>query len=76
MNIDTDMQWAFWAGVKDYYEEKKDFLQSQIGSPLGDDSPNKKYYDPRTWLREGEKSFVERLKQAFDDLNCININPL
>ena len=75
MNIDTDMQWAFWNGVRDYYEEKKDFLQSQIGSPLGEDSPNKKYYDPRAWLREGEKTFVERLKQAFDDLNCININP-
>ncbi len=75
MNIDTDMQWAFWDGVKNYYEEKKDFLQAQIGSPLGDDSPNKKYYDPRVWLREAEKSFVERLKQAFDDLNCININP-
>ncbi|MDN5211287.1 class II fructose-bisphosphate aldolase [Fulvivirgaceae bacterium BMA12] len=75
MNIDTDMQWAYWEGVKNYYEEKKDFLQSQIGSPLGEDSPNKKYYDPRVWLREGEKNFVERLKQAFDDLNCININP-
>ncbi len=75
MNIDTDMQWAFWDGVKNYYHDKKDFLQGQIGSPLGDDSPNKKYYDPRVWLREGEKSFVERLKQAFDDLNCININP-
>ncbi|MDN5200057.1 class II fructose-bisphosphate aldolase [Fulvivirgaceae bacterium BMA10] len=73
MNIDTDMQWAFWEGVRDYYEEKKDFLQSQIGSPLGEDSPNKKYYDPRVWLREGEKNFVERLKRAFDDLNAINI---
>lgn len=75
MNIDTDMQWAFWDGVRNYYHDKKDFLQGQIGSPLGEDSPNKKYYDPRVWLREGEKSFVERLKQAFDDLNCININP-
>jgi len=74
MNIDTDTQWAFWAGVLNYYKDKEGYLQGQIGNPEGDDKPNKKFYDPRAWLREGEKSFVERLKQAFDDLNCINRN--
>jgi len=72
MNIDTDMQWAFWDGVKNYYEAKKEYLQGQIGNPEGEDSPNKKFYDPRVWLREGEKSFVERLKEAFEDLNAFN----
>ncbi len=72
MNIDTDMQWAFWDGVKNYYESKKDYLQAQIGNPDGDDKPNKKNYDPRQWLRAGEASFVARLKQAFEDLNCLN----
>lgn len=74
MNIDTDMQWAFWDGVRAYYENKKGYLQAQIGNPDGDDKPNKKYYDPRVWLREGEKTFVTRLRQAFDDLNCIGKN--
>jgi fructose-bisphosphate aldolase, class II len=74
MNIDTDLQWAFWDGVKNYYEGKKGYLQTQIGNPDGDDKPNKKNYDPRQWLREGEKSFVNRLKLAFEDLNCINRN--
>ncbi|MCF8246574.1 MAG: class II fructose-bisphosphate aldolase [Saprospiraceae bacterium] len=74
MNIDTDMQWAYWEGVKDYYEAKKGYLQGQIGNPEGDDKPNKKYYDPRVWLRKGEESFVSRLKTAFEDLNCINRN--
>ncbi len=74
MNIDTDMQWAFWEGIKDYYQSKEAFLQSQIGSPDGEDSPNKKYYDPRVWLRKGEETFVKRLTQAFEDLNCINAN--
>jgi fructose-bisphosphate aldolase class II len=74
MNIDTDMQWAFWDGVKNYYEGKKGYLQGQIGNPDGSDKPNKKYYDPRVWLREGEKTFVSRLKLAFEDLNCINRN--
>jgi len=73
MNIDTDMQWAFWNGVKDYYENHKDYLQGQIGNPDGEDVPNKKYYDPRRWLREGENSFVSRLKIAFEDLNCTDI---
>lgn len=74
MNIDTDMQWAFWDGVRGYYESKKDFLQGQIGNPTGPDSPNKKYYDPRAWLRAGEATFVERLKVAFEDLNCVGKN--
>ena len=74
MNIDTDQQWAFWEGVRDYYKPKAAFLETQIGNPDGDDIPNKKYYDPRKWLREGESSFVTRLYQAFEDLNCINRN--
>ncbi len=72
MNIDTDTQWAFWDGVKNYSEKYNDFLQGQIGNPEGEDKPNKKYYDPRKWLREGEKSIVERLKIAFKDLNAID----
>ncbi|RCR68514.1 class II fructose-bisphosphate aldolase [Larkinella punicea] len=72
MNIDTDIQWATWEGVKNYYEANKDYLQGQLGNPAGADSPNKKYYDPRVWLRKGEESLVSRLKVAFEDLNCIN----
>ncbi len=74
MNIDTDMQWAFWDGLRGYYEGNKGYLQTQIGNPDGDDVPNKKYYDPRKWLRVAEGSFVERLKVAFEDLNCIDKN--
>ncbi len=74
MNIDTDMQWAFWDGVRNYYKKNEGYLQAQIGNPEGDDKPNKKFYDPRSWLRKGEESFVARLKQAFEDLNCINRN--
>jgi fructose-bisphosphate aldolase class II len=72
MNIDTDTQWAFWDGVMKYYKKNEAYLQAQIGNPDGADKPNKKFYDPRAWLREGEKSIVERLKIAFTDLNCIN----
>jgi fructose-bisphosphate aldolase class II len=72
MNIDTDLQYAFMAGVRDYIQTKKDYLQSQIGNPDGADQPNKKFYDPRVWLREGEKTFVKRLTQAFEDLNNVN----
>ena len=72
MNIDTDTQWAFWEGVLDYYTKKEGYLQGQIGNPDGPDKPNKKHYDPRAWLRSGEKSMVERLKVAFADLNCID----
>jgi fructose-bisphosphate aldolase class II len=72
MNIDTDMQWAFWEGILDYYKANEAYLQGQIGNPDGEDKPNKKYYDPRVWLRKGEEAFVKRLKQAFEDLNCKN----
>lgn len=74
MNIDTDMQWAFWEGVKGYYDKKKDYLQAQLGNPEGADKPNKNHYDPRKWLRAGEENFKKRLKSAFEDLNCINRN--
>ena len=70
MNIDTDMQWAFLSGVRDYVEEKKAYLGAQIGNPDGADVPNKKYYDPRVWLRKGEEAFVARLTKAFGDLNA------
>ncbi|MPR32219.1 class II fructose-bisphosphate aldolase [Salmonirosea aquatica] len=72
MNIDTDMQWATWEGILKYYHKSEHYLQTQLGNPDGSDSPNKKYYDPRVWLRKGEESMVERLKVAFEDLNCIN----
>ncbi len=74
MNIDTDTQWAAWKGVMDYYKKYEAYLQSQIGNPEGEDKPNKKYYDPRKWLREAEKSMINRLKQAFEDLNCVDRN--
>jgi fructose-bisphosphate aldolase class II len=74
MNIDTDTQWAFWDGVRNYEKQFHDYLQGQIGNPEGPDKPNKKKYDPRAWLREGEKAMVERLKVAFEDLNCVNRN--
>lgn len=74
MNIDTDLQWAYWEGVKNYYQKQKDYLQEQIGNPNGESQPNKKFYDPRVWIREAEKSLVERLKLAFEDLNCNNRN--
>lgn len=72
MNIDTDTQWATWQGVLDYYTDKSEYLQGQIGNPDGDDKPNKKYYDPRVWLRHAEVSMAARLKRCFADLNCIN----
>ena len=72
MNIDTDLQWAFWDGVHGFYKENKDYLQGQIGNPEGDDKPNKKKYDPRVWLRKGEDAFIARMKQAFEDLNNVN----
>jgi fructose-bisphosphate aldolase class II len=74
MNIDTDTQWSFWDGVHSYYKKYQDYLQGQIGNPEGDDKPNKKYYDPRKWLREGEAYTVKRLQVAFEDLNCLNRN--
>ena len=71
MNIDTDTQWAFWDGVRGFYKKNEGYLQGQIGNPEGDDKPNKKYYDPRAWLRKGEESFKARLIQAFKDLNNV-----
>lgn len=72
MNIDTDLQWAYWDGIRQFYIAKQGYLQGQIGNPEGPDAPNKKYYDPRVWLRKGEESIVERLKEAFADLNALN----
>ncbi|RDV25458.1 class II fructose-bisphosphate aldolase [Alteromonas aestuariivivens] len=72
MNIDTDTQWACWQGLHHYYKEKKDYLQSQIGNPTGPDAPNKKYYDPRVWLRHIEQSMASRLRLAFEELNCLS----
>jgi len=73
MNIDTDTQWAFWDGVRAFEAKNHGYLQGQIGNPDGVDSPNKKYYDPRKWLREGEKAMIARLKIAFENLNCVNV---
>ena len=72
MNIDTDLQFAFSEGIRDYMNQNIDYLKTQIGNPDGKDLPNKKYYDPRKWLREGEATFKTRLKQAFKDLNNVN----
>ncbi len=72
MNIDTDMQYAFMSGVRDYFSSNAEYLKNQIGNPDGDDIPNKKFYDPRVWLRKGEEYFVTRLEQAFKDLNNVN----
>jgi len=74
MNIDTDTQWAYWEGVLNYYKKNEAYLQGQLGNPEGEEKPNKKFYDPRAWLRDGEKKLVERLKIAFTDLNAINRN--
>ena len=72
MNIDTDMQFAFTEGIRNYMQEKAAYVATQIGNPDGADQPNKKYYDPRKWLREGEETFKTRLKQAFADLNNVD----
>jgi fructose-bisphosphate aldolase, class II len=74
MNIDTDTQWAFWEGIKNYYKKNEGFLQGQIGNPEGDDKPNKKFYDPRAWLRKGEETMRDRLKLAYEDLNSLDCN--
>ena len=72
MNIDTDLQFAFTEGVRDYVVKYVDYLKTQIGNPEGSEVPNKKYYDPRKWIRDGEVTFNTRLEQAFADLNNIN----
>lgn len=74
MNIDTDLQWAFWDGVRHFYQKNEAYLQGQLGNPEGADKPNKKYYDPRVWLRKAEETFSKRLEIAFEDLNCLNRN--
>jgi len=74
MNIDTDTQWASWNGVREYVAKNHDYLQGQIGNPDGDDKPNKKYYDPRKWLRAGQESLVSRVEEAFKDLNALDRN--
>lgn len=73
MNIDTDLQYAFMEGIRNYFDDQSDYLKSQIGNPDGVDLPNKKYYDPRKWMRLGEQTFKERFKQAFADLNCVDV---
>ena len=72
MNIDTDLQYAYMEGIRDYFNDKSEYLKTQIGNPDGEDVPNKKHYDPRKWVREAELTFKDRLKQAFKDLNNIN----
>jgi len=72
MNIDTDTQWATWEGVLNYYKAKEGYLQGQLGNPEGPDSPNKKYYDPRVWLRKGQETMIARLELAFKELNAVN----
>jgi len=74
MNIDTDLQWGFTTGVRDYFNKYGEYVKSQIGNPEGKDLPNKKYYDPRKWLREGELTFKKRLIKSFEDLNNIGRN--
>ena len=73
MNIDTDTQWATWEGVLNYYKEKEGYLQGQLGNPEGADKPNKKFYDPRAWLRSGQTSMIARLETAFSDLNALDV---
>jgi len=74
MNIDTDTQWATWEGILNFYKENEAYLQGQLGNPGGADKPNKKFYDPRVWLRKGQESMVARVKQAFTDLNALDRN--
>lgn len=71
MNIDTDLQWAFWDGIREFEAANHDYLQAQIGNPKGAEEPNKKFYDPRVWLRKGEDAFIKRLTQSFEDLNNV-----
>merc|ERR1711908_30550 len=73
MNIDTDTQWAFWDGIREYEAKNRDYLQGQIGNPDGAEKPNKKYYDPRMSLRAGEEAMAARLVQAMNDLNCKDV---
>lgn len=74
MNIDTDTQWAYWDGVRMFSAKKFDYLQGQLGNPEGPTKPNKKYYDPRVWIRAGEETMIERVKKAFDELMAVGKN--
>ena len=73
MNIDTDTQWATWEGMLNFYKSNEAYLQGQLGNPEGADKPNKKFYDPRVWLRAGQTSMIARLEKAFSDLNAIDV---
>jgi fructose-bisphosphate aldolase class II len=72
VNLDTDLQYAYLTGIRDYMLKKKDYIMSQVGNPDGDDKPNKKYFDPRVWVREGEKTMSARVKTGLEDFNCAN----
>ena len=72
VNLDTDLQWAYMEGIRDYMLNKKDYLMKQVGNPEGSDKPNKKYYDPRVWVREGEKTMTKRVAEALNDFNTAN----
>ncbi len=74
MNIDTDTQWATWKGILEFYKENEAYLQTQLGNPKGADAPNKKFYDPRTWLRKGQETLVARVVEAFESLNSVGRN--
>ena len=69
MNIDTDTQWAYWDGLKNFYKKNEGYLQTQVGNPDGEDKPNKKFYDPRVWIRASEDSMIARAKESFKALN-------
>ena len=73
MNIDTDTQWAYWCGLKDFYEKNKAYLQGQVGNPEGEDKPNKKFYDPRVWIRAAEEGMMKRAHESFQCLNAVNV---
>lgn len=73
MNIDTDTQWAYWDGVKNFYKKNEGYLQGQVGNPDGEDKPNKKFYDPRVWIRAGEESMIKRAHESFKNLNATNV---
>jgi len=73
MNIDTDTQWAYWDGLREFYNQYEEYLQGQIGNPEGADKPNKKYYDPRVWIRNAEESMIKRAEESFRSLNCVSI---
>lgn len=70
MNVDTDTQWAYWVGLKDFYEKNKAYLQGQVGNPDGEDKPNKKFYDPRVWVRAAEEGMMKRCAESFNFLNA------